>query len=398
MSFFVPGVSCPVAEAAESKAERNFPFLNLRAQFETIRAEVLEAVLEVMESQHFILGPQVEQFEREVVEFLGVPHVVGCASGSDALLLALMCQDIGPGDEVITTAFTFVATAGAIARTGATPVFVDIDPRTFNIAHEQIEPHINSRTRCVIPVHLFGLPAVMDPILDVCKAKGIRVIEDAAQAMGARYKGLSVGTLGDFGCFSFFPSKNLGGCGDGGLVTAREMEVAEKLRLLHLHGSDARYHYKIVGVNSRLDALQAAILHVKLAHLEEWTAARRRRASVYRSLVREYELEEFIQLPSSPIGCDHVYNQYVIRCRDRDALRGFLSRSGLPTEIYYPTPLHLQPAFEYLGYGPGSLPETEQACAEVLALPIYPELRDEQQEEMVSVISRFFTRGNKGRN
>src|SRR5262252_2646457 len=258
-----------------------FDFLDLKAQFAAIREEVMAAVARVMESQHFILGPEVARFEGEIAAKLGAKHAVGCASGTDALILALLASGIGPGDEVITTPFSFVATAGSVAYLGAKPVFVDIDPGSFNIAPEKIEEAVTSRTRAIMPVHLFGLPAELSPIVAVAKAKGLLVIEDAAQAVGARYRGRYVGTIGDFGCFSFFPSKNLGAAGDGGLATTRDSKLAERLRLLRVHGSSKKYHHEILGTNSRLDALQAAILRVKMRHLEQWTSARQARAQRY---------------------------------------------------------------------------------------------------------------------
>ena len=375
-----------------ASADAAFPFLDLRRQFDPIRLEVISAVTAVMESQHFVLGEEVTAFEREVADFIGADFGIACASGSDALLLALLALDLAPGDEVITTAFTFVATAGAIARAGATPVFVDIDPATFTIDPERVCAAISTRTKAVIPVHLYGLPADMAPLLELCKPRGIHVIEDAAQAIGAEYHRMHVGTIGDFGCFSFFPSKNLGGAGDGGMVTTQDADLAKRLRLLRVHGSDRKYHYQVLGVNSRLDALQAAILRVKLRHLADWTEGRRQKARTYRSLFDAYGLDSFVRLPVCPQGFQHVYNQFVLRCAERDALREFLSSRQIPTEIYYPEPLHLQPAFRYLNYKPGSLPQTEQACSEVLALPVYPELRDEEQEHVVRAIAQFYSK------
>lgn len=372
-----------------------FQFLDLKAQFATIRDEVMEAVSKVMESQQFILGKEVILLEEETGGMLGAEHAVSCASGSDALMLALMAAGIGPDDEVITTPFTFVATAGAIARLGAKPVFVDIDPGTFNIDPSQIESAITPRTRAILPVHLFGLAADLDPILRVAESRGILVIEDAAQAIGGRYRGRCVGTIGALGCFSFFPSKNLGGAGDGGLVTTQDPLLADRLRLMRVHGSRKKYHYETLGVNSRLDALQAAILRVKLGRLDAWTRQRRLCANRYRILFEEAGISQRIQLPQTPSSdFDHVYNQFSIRCAGRDALREFLRRSGIPTEIYYPLPLHLQPAFAYLGYMAGQFPQSESASREILALPVYPELKPSHQESVVGAIARFYAENN----
>lgn len=368
-----------------------FPYLDLKAQYKTIRVEISEAIERVMESQHFILGKEVEQFEAEVANWLGVRHAISCASGSDALVLAMMAADIGPGDEVITSPFTFVATGGSIARVGATPVFVDIDPQTYNISAAAVEAATTKRTRAIMPVHLFGLPADMDPLLKLANEYSLCVIEDAAQAIGARYKGDNVGLLGDFGCFSFFPSKNLGGAGDGGLVTTEDPQVAEKLRMLRVHGSKKKYHHELLGMNSRLDELQAAILRVKLRHLNAWTEARRQRAERYRAMFEAACLSPLLGIPPDS-GRDfyHVYNQFTIRCGSRDELKDHLRREGVPTEIYYPLPLHLQPAFKQLGYSAGQLPFSEAASREVLSLPAYPELTDTQQEHVVHSISRFY--------
>jgi dTDP-4-amino-4,6-dideoxygalactose transaminase len=376
----VPAVPPPITEPMQ--------FLDLKAQFESIREDVLGAVASVFASQHFILGKEVQLLEEEIVQFLGVRHAVGCASGSDALYLALCAKEIGPGDEVITTPFTFVATAGAIARTGAKPVFVDIDRATFNIDPAHVADAINDKTRAIIPVHLFGLPADLDAILSIARAHNLTVVEDAAQAIGATYDGRSIGGFGDFGCFSFFPSKNLGCAGDGGLVTARDADMAQRLRLLRAHGSSRKYHYEILGVNSRLDALQAAILRVKLKYLKSWEAKRREHAARYRQLFQEYKPNS-VELPVEVPGRSHVYNQFVIRCSEREALRNFLQRQGIPTDVYYPSPLHVQPAFAYLGYKEGAFPVAEAACNEVLALPIYPELSDIDQQRIVRTIAEF---------
>ena len=378
------------AVAAKTTMRPLFPFLDLQAQFATIRSDVMAAVERVLDSQHFILGPEVEALEREIAEYTGAEFAVGCASGSDALLLALMALEIGSGDEVITTPFTFGATAGAIARLQARPVFVDIDPVTFNLDVDQLEAAITPRTRAIMPVHLFGLSAEMDRIGEIARDREIAVIEDAAQAIGSRYKGQAIGSIGTFGCFSFFPSKNLGYAGDGGIVTTNDAALAQQLRMLRAHGTRKKYRYECLGVNSRLDALQAAILRVKLQRLDEWTDGRRRNAERYRELFREFELTDVVSLPIEPTDRFHVYNQFVVRAADRDALQAHLASRGIPTEIYYPGALHLQPAYEWLGHGEGDFPEAERACRESLALPIFTELRSEQQRAVVAAVADFY--------
>ena len=365
------------------------PFLDLKAQFATIRHEILDAVMRTLETQQFILGPEVTAFENEISALTGCAYSVACASGSDALILALLALEIGPGDEVITTPFTFFASAGSIARVGAKPVFVDIDPQTFNISPLAIKNAITPRTRAVMPVHLFGFSADMNPILELASAQRIPVIEDAAQAIGARYAGRPVGSLGLMGCFSFFPSKNLGAAGDAGIITTSDAALADRLRLLHVHGARDKYVYELLGMNSRLDALQAAILRVKLKYLDNWAAARQRNADRYRQLFREFHLEPKLTLPVAPPQFTHVYNQFTIRSTDRDNLREHLRTSGIPSEIYYPIPLHLQRAFSYLGHKPGDFPASEAASREVLSLPIYPELTEAQQRSVVTAIAGF---------
>ena len=376
--------------ASLSPSKPAFDFLDLRAQFASIREEVMAAVTRVFESQYFILGPEVKLFEEEVAAKLGAKFAVGCASGTDALILSLMAAGIGPGDEVITTPFSFIATAGSIAHVGATPVFVDIDPITFNINPSLIAPAITPKTRAIMPVHLFGLPADLAPILEAASANGIMVIEDAAQAIGARYNDRFIGTLGDFGCFSFFPSKNLGGAGDGGLITTNDPAKAERLRMLRGHGSKKKYYHDILGTNSRLDALQAAVLRVKLPRLDSWAAGRQNRAERYRKLFKEKDLASFVGCPPRPpTNFHHVYNQFTIRVPLRDDLRESLRIAGIPTEIYYPLCLHLQPAFQYLGYKAGGLPAAEKASGEVLSLPVFPELKDAHQDLVVNSIAAF---------
>jgi dTDP-4-amino-4,6-dideoxygalactose transaminase len=380
-----------VLRSSASSPKKPFPFLDLKAQFEKLRPEMLAAIMRVLESQHFILGPEVEQLEREFAPMAGCDYAIGCASGSDALLLALMALGVKPGDEVITTPFTFIATAGCIARLQARPVFVDINPETFNLDPAHLEEAVTPRTRGIIAVHLYGLPAAMNAILDIAERHKLFVLEDAAQAVGAQYHGRPVGSLGAIGCFSFFPSKNLGGAGDGGMLTTNDPNLAEQLRTLRVHGCREKYQAEVVGINSRLDALQAAILRVKLPYLNEWTAARRRNAERYCTLFRETGLDQSIRLPSTPSNSVHVFNQFVIRTPNRDHLRQQLQRAGIPSEIYYPSPLHLQRAFLDLNYKAGDFVEAEAASREALALPIYPELEEEQLMRVIEEIAGFYT-------
>lgn len=382
-------VSSNPAEAAKPA----FDFLDLKAQYAGIREEVMAAVTRVMESQYFILGPEVKQFEEEVAAMLGAKFAVGCASGTDALILALMAAGIGAGDEVITTPFSFIATAGSIAHVGAKPVFVDIDPVTFNIDPARIEAAITAKTRAIMPVHLFGLPADMDSIVSLAKARKLAVIEDAAQAIGSRYNDQFIGTIGDFGCFSFFPSKNLGGAGDGGLVTTNDPAMAERLRMIRVHGSKKKYFHEVLGTNSRLDALQAAILRVKLRHLDKWAAGRQNRAQRYSALFEQQGLAGAVSCPSVPSNkYHHVYNQFTIRCQQRDALKDSLRNAGVPSEIYYPLCLHLQAAFAALGFKAGQMPVAEKASQEVLSLPVFPELTDANQDRVVRSVADFYSK------
>ena len=374
------------------------PLLNLKAQYEAIKDEIDQAVAGVFASQQFINGPQVAELEKAVADYSGCAHGVGVSSGSDALLIALMAEDIGPGDEVITTPYTFFATAGAVARVGAKPVFVDIDPLTFNIDPNLIEKALTERTRAIIPAHLFGQMADMDPIMDLVHAlnqkpktknqKPIIVIEDAAQAIGAEYKGRRAGSIGDYGTFSFFPSKNLGGAGDGGLVVCQDAERAERLKILRNHGSKPKYFHKFIGGNFRLDTIQAAVVLAKLKHLDEWTAARQEHARAYRRLFEASGLTgKALTLPTETTD-RHIYNQFVIRCQDRDGLKKHLADKGVGTEIYYPLPLHLQECFTYLGHTQGDFPRSEQAATESLALPIDPVLSEEAIKHVVSTINQ----------
>jgi dTDP-4-amino-4,6-dideoxygalactose transaminase len=370
----------------------NVPLLDLRAQFQTIRGEVMAAVERVFESQHFILGPEVEAFERDAAEYCHARHAIGCGSGSDALLLALMALDLRPGDEVVTVAFTFFATASAITRLGARAVFVDISRDDFNIDPDLIERAITPRTKAIMPVHLFGQCAEMEAIRKIAERHNLPVVEDAAQAIGAEYYKKRAGAMSAIGCFSFFPSKNLGGAGEGGLMTTNNDQLAEKLRLLRVHGMQPKYYHKVVGVNSRLDALQAAVLGVKLKYLDQWSDARRRNAEHYGRLFAEAGIEE-VTTPPIRSNRRHIFNQYTIRCPRRDELMDFLKRQGVGSEIYYPAPLHLQECFASLGYKPGDLPVTEQAARECLSLPIYPELTEEMQRYVVDQIAEFYRKG-----
>lgn len=377
----------------------NVPLLDLKSQYGSLEDEILLEVQDLFRAQQFILGPPVESLEQSVAAYCGVEHAVGVASGSDALLLSLMAAGIGPGDEVITTPYTFFATVSAITRLGATPVFVDIDPSSCNINPEKIEEKVTRHTRVVLPVHLYGRVAAMEAILNIAEAHNLLVIEDAAQAIGAEYKGKRAGALGDAGCLSFFPSKNLGGFGDGGMVVTDRSDLASMIRDLRVHGMNPKYVHKHVGINSRLDALQAVVLSVKLKHLEEWHRLRRENARRYNRLFEASGLMEdrVIALPEEPdseqAGNRHVYNQYVIRARARDELRAYLTEQGIGTDVYYPIPLHLQECFSSLGYGPGDFPESERAARETLALPVYPELTHKMQEYVVDRIAAYYRGG-----
>ncbi|HOL96710.1 MAG TPA: DegT/DnrJ/EryC1/StrS family aminotransferase [bacterium] len=365
------------------------PLLDLQAQYRAIRDEIHTAIGQVLESQHFILGPEVQALEREIAEYSQCRFGVGVSSGTDALLIALMALDIQPGDEVITTPYTFFATAGVIHRLGAKPVFVDIEPDTYNIDPALIEPAVTPKTKAIIPVHLYGQCAEMNPILDIARRHNLFVIEDAAQAIGAEYQGRRAGSMGTIGCFSFFPSKNLGGYGDGGMVVTQDESLAERLKMLRVHGSKPKYYHSLVGGNFRLDALQAAIVRVKLRHLDEWTAARQRNARTYDALFEEAGLAGTkIKLPAVKQN-RHIFNQYVIQVENRDALMAHLKQNGIGTEIYYPVPMHLQKCFARLGYSGGCLPVSEHAANTTLALPIYPELTAEQQEMVVKRIAEW---------
>jgi len=353
------------------------PLLDLQGQYQPLRDEILRAVERVCDSQRFIMGPEVEGLERELAAMLEVAEAVGVSSGTDALLAAMMALGIGPGDEVVTTTYSFFATAGCIARLGARPVLVDIDPVTYNIDPAAAAAAIGPRTRAIIPVHLYGCSAAMDELLAVAGKAGVAVIEDAAQAIGARYSERPVGGIGTLGCFSFFPSKNLGAFGDGGLVTTGDAALAHRVRLMRNHGAERGYHHAFIGGNFRLDALQAAVLRVKLPHLEGWSEARRRNAARYRELMAPLVTRGLVTLPVEPAGCRHIYNQFVVRVPRRDAVRAALEARRVGTQIYYPVPFHLQECFAYLGHRRGEFPHAERAADETLALPIYGELTDD---------------------
>jgi len=370
------------------------PLLDLQAQNGPLRDEILAAIARVCDSQRFIMGPEVEALEAELARMLGVPHAVAVSSGTDAVLLALMALGISPGDEVITSTYSFFATAGSIVRLGARPVLVDIDPATFNADPAAIAAAITPKTKAIMPVHLFGLSADMDPILDEASRSGVPVIEDAAQAIGATYKSRPVGGLGAIGCFSFFPSKNLGAFGEAGLLTMRDGNIAARARMLRNHGMEPKYYHHLVGGNFRMDAMQAAVLRVKAPHLDAWTEARRLNARRYRRLFGDAGLEDRVGLPQEPEGCRHIFNQFVIRTPARDELKRHLDARGIGNEIYYPVPFHLQPCFASLGYHSGDFPHAERAAVESLAIPIYGELAMEQQQMVVGAIAEFAKAGS----
>jgi dTDP-4-amino-4,6-dideoxygalactose transaminase len=391
------------AEETAAVTAQSIPLLDLKQQHTRIGDEIRQAIDRVIESQQFILGPEVEALEREVAAYSHCDYGIGVSSGTDALLVALMALDIKPGDEIITTPYSFFATAGSVARLGARPVFADIDPNTYNIVPEKIEERITARTRALMPVHLYGQTAEMDSIIEVARRHNLFVIEDAAQAIGAEHKGRRAGSIGDMGCFSFYPTKNLGGFGDGGMVTTNSAALDERVRRLRNHGYTARYYNKEVGGNFRLDAIQAAVLRVKLKYLDEWTQARRLNAARYRSLFDEAHValrdeasaatskDDGVLLPSEAREGRHIYNQFVISSRRRDELQSFLKARRIGTEIYYPVPLHLQECFTGLGYAEGDFPNSERAARETLALPIYPELTAEQQRVVVETIREFYS-------
>lgn len=383
------------------------PLLDLKAQFAQIRAEVMPAIEQVCASQQFVLGEHVRGLEEEIAAYCNAPFGVGVSSGTDALLLALMALEIGRGDEVITSPFTFFATAGTIARAGARPIFCDIDPITFNLSPQAVQSFIGrecspssgglvnratgGRVKAIVPVHLYGQAADMGAFMEIAERHGLKVVEDAAQALGAEYKdGARVGSIGDVGCFSFFPTKNLGAFGDAGMCTARDAELAERMRVLRVHGGKPKYFHTLIGGNFRIDELQAAVLRIKLKYLDGWTRARQRNAAFYTEAFAAAGLGERLVTPSVVPGQRHIFNQYVVRARGRDALRAFLTERGIGTEIYYPVPLDRQECFAYLGSKPGAFPNSERAAAETLALPIYPELSDEQLNAVIAGVIAYF--------
>jgi dTDP-4-amino-4,6-dideoxygalactose transaminase len=372
-------------------SEKQIPLLDLRAQHKQVREEVLAEIVRVVDSQKFILGEDVQKLEAEIASYCGTKYAVGCASGSDALILALMALDIRPGDEVLTAPYTFFATAGAISRVGAVPVFVDVEENTFNLDANRVPEILASRPRirAVIPVHLFGGCADMDPICDMANARGIAVIEDAAQSIGSEYNNRRAGTIGRIGAFSFFPSKNLGGYGDGGMITTNDAPIAERLTALRVHGRTGKYFHQWIGINSRLDALQAAVLRVKFRYLDGWTAGRQRHAERYRAQFAKHSVPV---IPAKPTAYQtrHVYNQFVIRCSNRDGLQSYLKKQGIGSEVYYPLPLHLQPCFSDLGYKKGDFPVSEKLAEESLALPIHAELSADDIDHISDTIRSFY--------
>jgi len=369
------------------------PLLDLQAQYRPIRDEILAAMTRVADSQRFIMGPEIDALEAELAAMLGARHAVALSSGTDAVLLALMVLDVKAGDEVITPTYSFFATAGAVSRLGARPVLVDIDPETFNIDVEQAIAAITPRTKAIVPVHLFGLSADLDPLIEAGQRLGIPIVEDAAQAIGATYRSRIVGGIGAMGCFSFFPSKNLGAFGDAGLLTTNDGRLAGRARLLRTHGMQPKYYHHVVGANFRMDALQAAVLRVKAPHLAAWTDARRANAARYRELFAASGLDGQVRLPVEPPDCRHIFNQFVICSPERDALKGHLDDHGIGNEIYYPVPFHLQPCFADLEYPAGRFPNAERSANESLAIPIYGELTAEQQAHVVTTIAAFVHRG-----
>ena len=376
-------------DPANSTAPEPVPFIDLVAQHQTIKEEVRVAVDQVFETQHFVLGEEVDQLEAEIADYCDARHAIGCASGTDALVLSLLALGIGPGDDVITSPFTFFATAGAIHRVGARPKFVDIDPVTYNLDPQQVEDAIDENTKAIMPVHIFGQCADMETLWRLSVRNNIPLIEDACQAIGAEYRGRRAGVLGTVGCFSFFPTKNLGGAGDGGIITTDDAEIAARLKRLRVHGDVGGYNHVEVGFNSRLDALQAAILRVKLRHLEKWSEARRQNARRYSELFRGLNLLSSIDPPVTAADQRHVFNQYTLRIRGgmRESVMQYMRSEGVGCAVYYPIPLHLQKCFEYLGYSAEAFPESNRAADEVLSLPIFSELTDEQLVRVATVLS-----------
>ena len=385
------------AESTCSAPVTGVPLFDIQRQMAPLRPEIDAAVSSVFDSGQFVLGPEVKTLETKIAAFCQSNFAVGCASGSDALLLALMAAEVGAGDEVIVPSYTFFSTASAVTRVGAKVVFADIDPVTFNIDPTDVARRITKQTKAIIPVHLFGQCADMNRLSDVARGNDLLIVEDAEQAIGAEYQGRRAGALGDMGCFSFYPTKNLGGPGDGGVLTCCDEKWSDRLSLLRVHGMRPRYYHRAIGINSRLDSLQAAVLNVKLPHLEQWTDMRIANALKYDQLLKAAGLTDHLELPAATVEGRHVWNQYVIRVRggQRDALRNHLTEARIGTEIYYPVPLHRQACFADLNYSVGSLPETERAASETLALPIFPELSDAEQRFVVQRISAYFQVASK---
>ncbi|NOX18940.1 MAG: DegT/DnrJ/EryC1/StrS family aminotransferase [Chlorobi bacterium] len=385
----------------------NVPLLDLKLQYQNLKKELDEAILKVAESQYFILGPEVSELEKEIAEYVGAKHAIGVSSGTDALLLSLMALNIGPGDEVIVPTYSFFATAGVVSRLNAVPVFTDVDLTSFNISPEDVERKITNKTKAIIPVHLYGQSADMNPIMEIAEKHNLKVIEDGAQAIGVQYKdGKYVGTIGDAGCFSFFPSKNLGGYGDGGMITVNDDELAERIRIMRVHGGAPKYYHKVIGGNFRLDAIQAAVLRVKLPHLDDWSAKRRENAALYKKYFIQYGLnsgddngsydgENKVLLPKAiyenlELKNYHIFNQHIIRVKERDELISYLREKEIGCEIYYPVPFHKQECFAGLDFDENGFPNSDVAAAETIALPIFPELTEEQIEYVVKTIAEFY--------
>ncbi|SFD41483.1 dTDP-4-amino-4,6-dideoxygalactose transaminase [Bacillus sp. OV194] len=367
------------------------PMLDLSEQYQSLKEEIFASLEDIMSGSRFILGDNVKKLEQDVAEYSAAKHGVGVANGSDALHISLLGCGVKQGDEVIVPSFTFFATAGAVARAGAVPVFVDIDPKTYNIDPAKIEAAVTEKTKAIIPVHLYGQMADMEPIAEIAKKHNLAIIEDAAQAIGSKYKGKNVGELGTTATYSFFPTKNLGGYGDGGMIITNDEDIAETMRVIRVHGSKPKYYHHILGYNSRLDELQAGILNVKFPHLNTWSEARREKAAIYTELLKE-KLGDLVITPFVEEHNYHVFHQYTIQVPDRSGLQEFLKEQGIGSMIYYPKPLHLQPVFKELGYKEGDLPETEKAADRVLSLPMFPELKREQQEYVVEQIAAYFSK------
>jgi dTDP-4-amino-4,6-dideoxygalactose transaminase len=370
------------------------PLLDLKLQYQSIKDEIRDAIDRVIESQMFILGPEVQALENEVAAYCGCKHAIGVTSGTDALLVSMTALGIGPGDEVITSPFTFFATVGSILRLGADVVFADIDPTTFNLSPDEVARRVGPRTKAIVPVHLFGQCADMDPLMELGRDRGIPLIEDAAQAIGAEYKGRRAGSMGTLGCFSFFPSKNLGAFGDGGMITTNDSDLADRIRVIRNQGAKPKYYHKTVGGNFRLAALQAAVLRVKLKYLDEWHDKRRANAGFYTQRLKESGVADSFVIPPRIVNEKHIFNQYVLRAHKRDGLRAFLQEKGVATEVYYPLPIHLQECLDGRGFSQGDFPISEAACEEVVALPIFPELTTDLKSYVVERIGEFYTAGS----